>query len=785
MPILRRPGASARDRSGTAIALLTVPALGRGRRRPLRVLDLLVVAVLAGVGCGDSADVPRATTAAPDLEMQECERHGYPCTWAEVDIAVGHRLDQIFGQVVDLMYDHSPTALWQWLQTVPDLAAAGVEGDSAAIWFRLEGSRRVYVMAPHPAPGGIRRGGEATGLPATLKEPPDGPLEAGVGGALSRLLRGSMNLAVPDGAGAVRHPVRGPVDVTGRDRNQDAQVDQRDERRALVMVPMYFERCYDAIEDRFEDEAVKQRHRGAITAICEGRASPTSLGLTSEELFTHGDRVAALLEEIPAYRGNVDVLEDQEADHEVVRAWNTYDVVHLTTHGSETIWAFGRLAPMPEGKDWFRPTERGLHMAWSRAGRFGPERAVYGVDLSWVRGALPDGLDRTLVFAAACESQGLTNEEAPELVGFLAGSTSGVLGWNILVPWDDNQFLAERVYDLLGRGWTVRQSLDSLRARRAEFLRGTEELQSYLLATDLEYHGSDLRVFEIVTLLDPATMGPETPGPPLRDGFRLNALLVGALSDGLSDELTVAAEVVGVTEALAPETFVHLELDGVRIGQPQPLTPESRVGPNRYRLHFLKTPVGRDLEVDTEYQIEAVVRLPEGGESRYAVRLVGEVCVVPSQGEYEGELTGDRARTVERGSRGAFAKILSSPLGGWALQLESRERGGRDLSMVVLFDVLPREGTSVTIHDPTFQHLGISGTIDRFDSDLRANWAMGNMEIVFTTIVEQPGKPFAWVCGEVRGDLTGFRDPPPGSMEPVRVAGAFEGRFRAEWFRNR
>jgi hypothetical protein len=293
---------------------------------------------------------------------------------------------------------------------------------------------------------------------------------------------------------------------------------------------------------------------------------------------------------------------------------------------------------------------------------------VYGVDPSWVRAALANGLARTLVFAAACETQGRPDDEAPELVGLLAGSSSGVLGWNILVPWDGSQFLSERIYELLARGWTVRQALDSVRARRAEYLRGSDLSESFLLATDLKYHGSDLRVFEIVTLRDPATTSPGTPGSPLGDGFGLSLLIDGALSDGLDDEITVDAEVVGVTEDLVAGTLLQLELDGVPLGQPQALTPASRVGPNRYRHRFVKTPAGKDLEVDTEYRLAAVVRLPEGGESRYTVRLRD-----PDRCHWRARYWG--SRTGEHQGTFVFHIGTVPPAGMTGVPLETRQIG--------------------------------------------------------------------------------------------------------------
>lgn len=62
----------------------------------------------------------------------------------------------------------------------------------------------------------------------------------------------------------------------------------------------------------------------------------------------------------------------------------------------------------------------------------------------------------------------------------------------------------------------------------------------------------------------------------------------------------------------------------------------------------------------------------------------------------------------------------------------------------------------------------------------------GTVRIRFTDVVDRPGKPYQWVCGEISADLVGMKDPPRGSTQRwIDVPGRFTGTFRAEWYPNR
>lgn len=218
---------------------------------------------------------------------------------------------------------------------------------------------------------------------------------------------------------------------------------------------------------------------------------------------------------------------------------------------------------------------------------------------------------------------------------------------------------------------------------------------------------------------------------------------------------------------------LHLIVDGLvadgSIGQPRNRAPDRLPAGASKTFEIVVANVGAP--ADRTAPTDAVVKVQF------------HPCEVPSQGDFEGHLGGDRARVISAGSRGAFAKILRSPLGGWALQLESRERENRDLSLTLMFDHAPTEGGTISITDPDLMAPGVAGMVDRFDVGGQAQWVAGQVTLDIDAVVEQPGRAFDWVCGSIRARVSGIAQPAPGSMQPQPISGDFAGRFLAEWHR--
>jgi hypothetical protein len=396
----------------------------------------------------------------------------------------------------------------------------------------------------------------------------------------------------------------------------------------------------------------------------------------------------------------------------------------------------------------------------------------------------PGDLEDKLIFLNSCVSMAHR-----VLARYLAGPAerNAVIGWE---EWTANG-AASRAAAVFYREWvkgkTAREAFDKV-ASDPEFqalgpafegaeavVRGDDPDRPAVAGPAIfRREGSEgKRGIETVFLLDPDTEAR------LEDGDVLP--LFTRPGDGAPDTLDTLIEVVGVDpESENPADYVlKASLKGrspTDSASLQFATDEE----GTYRFRGVLG-LGVDLEPDEPVDLEVWADLPGGGETRWLYEeLRPDVCIVPVQGEYEGRLGGSLARSIEPGARGHFAKILDSPLGGWTLQMESRDPG-RYLSLSPNFSGPPEVGRTVEVHDGGYTDASIGGRADGEKGRETVNWKSGTVRIRFTAVEEQPGKDFLWVCGEITADLVGVKDPPPGGVYPVEVPATFEGRFRAEW----
>jgi hypothetical protein len=808
--------------------------------------DLLISILMAGVvvGCEpdageeageggreDEGDVPGAVeegspsaeTGEEDAQQQvaqplDCEQQGYPCSWAEVDPAVAERSRVVGEEGLDRVLDESPTETVGWLRSQEDVAEAGATADSAALWFRMEGGRRVYIEGRTPAPLDV------TPMPAANDSgPPSGgaPNIAGEGrtgadlrraGLLDVFMSAFPSSAFPRRSSSARSEVggnavvgpKGPParvrvrGVAGRDRNQDSEVDQRDQRRALVLDPLHWEFCYESLQDGLT-RAEERRLRDRIVAVCEGEETGEDIPeLDISEMYDEGAVVKAELEASNVYWQNVTLLKNGDVDFATVSSWPEYDVIHLATHGDSRGWTFGEEVLWPRNGEWSSvPRTKGLEIWWVRAGEVGPKKAVYGAELDFFRTALPQGLHRSMLFINACNGLGSSPSTPTPLNRHLIRGSSMFIGWSMSVGTRDAVRAAKGLYDVMSRGWSGEQALDSLpdevRAPPLQNADGDQlTLGDLLLAGHgfLGRQGADLRVQEIPELLHPRSVLLGMDPFPLQDGGDLVTLLDGLPGDGEEDRLSVMVDVVAVTREEAPRTSVHLELDGKMIGEPEELSLDEEVDFETFRKEFRDVPLELDVQPGEEYELAAVVEPVEGGESRYGARLMSEECSVPLGGYFEGNAGGAAARRVEAKAQNS-AKILARshaadpsgtgqpPLGEWHLRLQSgANKGGDDFDLHVYVPDPIEPGRPVAVTDVGLVHGAVTGGVSE-PEDL--TWLAGTVRILFTGIDESPGSGEIGVCGDISADITGGKEPPPGVMGFVEVPVSFNGKFRAVW----
>lgn len=731
-----------------------------GRLRRLGVLVTLLAAIgavrwLSGTINWQDREPTSSRTEAP------CARLGFPCTWRDVSPDVLQQSLALGEVAVGRLAASSSAETAQWLRS-----QAGVEEvleSATVVAFRLKGGRRIW----------LDQGLLADLFPATFGTPIDArrPGESEGFNALEVLTRALVPpaTAYAQGPGPPRE-----TGIVGIDFDQDGSITQRDPRRALILAP-----------------------------------DPERYGAEIDDL-------KALLEATNGYdfEDSVDVRSGPRALPEMFAKWNDYDLVHVATGSASACWGGDEAGWLPPDAApgavndtncaWFlatglsvpnsavgdvSPSEPGAppnlpgvatsayqdslnHLGleiFAVAGAQGLEWRVY-VTTSFFQDAYSEGVRRALVFLNASNRWGLTR-----LANVIAGSpaTSTVVMWRSDRTVADAHRLALGFYERAAEGWSPGDIFETTSGLECHDQLVDDCRLSARLTTDL-------RIREIVTLGTPLRSG--QPPTLVEDGARLELLLADPLAAAPVIDFVVDAEGIVPADQDIP---VRVELDGLTVAQ-QRLSGATLVtdGPrDLLRLPFAGVPLPQGIFDRDSIELQAVLELPRGGESRYAARLEVARCHVPSQGDFSGTLVGSADRLIRPGSRGAFAKILPSPLGGWTLQLQSRGLDDNDLALTLMFDDDIAPLGTAAISDPDLVSPGIGGMAGRFDRNRRINWTEGRALIDFDVVRARPGAAFDWVCGSIQADLAGFA--PSGQVGGRTVRGQFEGRFWAEWYRSR
>jgi len=854
----------------------------------------LVLGLLAPVACGsesarvddESAGDRQSSRESVEIDWP-CEKEGFPCTWEEVDAGVAERSRSLGEEALDRFERGGASGVVAWLAAQPDVAEADEE-DATLVWFRLQGGRPVYVQGP---------------LPPSFVERLTAPLDETSRAAEAELLLGSTGHGIISGWEALKtlapapHTASPLPGVTGRDRTGDRKVNQRDQRKALVLEPFNWEFCYEALEPvlrmklvaglRYKDGESRPSHEqiadqylrensATLQRICQGEDAVGDLRVPNERAaqtpgtgamvddlaFTsEGEKVKKILEAMPAYADHVTLLVDDEVDFGALQNWADYDVIHINAHGTRRTIGLGANIAWP-GRGKLRggaARRRGLDPVVFKAGRHGPRKWTWFADHRFFRGIYPRGLDRTLIYMSSCRALGDPRQATPALASQVLGRESMFVGWGGSIPGSVAQQTAEAFYQLLAVGWSGEEAIRRIPVLEGgdyddpifteDRTRGCENAaigpEDLALAFDItmdelagmggvegwcrktaeeskEFHagevfgsrGSDMRIREIVRLLHPRLPSDDfnladtgLDQAQVRDGDDLSRLLVGEAGDGEPDLLRVTVEVEAIKPEQADATKVHLELDGQQIGEPRSVAEgaptgltesEGRVDASTHRIDFENVPVGKDLEPGKEYELEAVVSLPEKGESRYAARLTTEVCRSKMQGDLEGSLGGGNARAFERGDVGNFAKLFLEreagailPARTSALQIHAKTRRDYVFSLSIPIDRPLEAGSRFLIDDPAVEVTKIGGGLNVRGAgyggrrDLSLGWHVGTVRVSIDQVNWREGIPDrtgkrGWACGEIDADLVGWGEPPPGTMTPLKVPHTFKARFWAE-----
>jgi hypothetical protein len=233
-----------------------------------------------------------------------------------------------------------------------------------------------------------------------------------------------------------------------------------------------------------------------------------------------------------------------------------------------------------------------------------------GLEADFFRKQYPGGLDNTLIFFNSCESY---SSNDTDLANALRGSTSVFLGWDNAVGIRGSSAASKKLYQELSEwGYTVETAYNNLGNLKTDS-RGARLILGKRKA------GGDLRIRDVVYLLNPETM---LPIPPYD-----SVAIVGEQGDGEPDAVPYLVQVDGVKKVNS-DMLVYVQVDmSVELVQadPKPLSSGTVNDHDQWLVSgVVDLPV--DVEEDELVTIKAWVYLPSGGESNHevTVTLTGE-----------------------------------------------------------------------------------------------------------------------------------------------------------------
>jgi hypothetical protein len=594
-----------------------------------RAESTLVTITLLGLtlSCGKTESSARTEDGVGEVSVDtelDCDRRGYPCTWAEIDAAVIERTVALSDVVEERLSAGEPTnVVAAWLEEDPDMAE--VMHDSLLIRFRMEGGRAVWLGTPAASRAGIRGGGTA----------PDP--------------------AIGTGASALIPLAASPkADAVGEQTPGDRPV-----KAFLFVDPYRWEYKLDVFSGLIEvDDDASHTLPRLFREVRDYKCAP-------------GKRCPCPNGKCYDYRGNdwVNYCDpasptcniERNVTLEDFKVWAKYDAIHVATHGyflcdangcanglASGEFVRGDLLPGPMQADtklW--ALERGIdlwrlgnppgscdrltrgtpgyaHAFCDVAASIAPHHRVWRVylNLDFFKDAYPPGkLEDKLIMLFACN----TSSGRTSIADYLAGANreNAVVGWAEVVRNSHQSMAATRFYKSWLKGKTAREAFDEVRTDpdyiHLDFHGGGTIMRGGGATAGGTMEGQTSnplpgtlgldrkRGVETVYLIDPET------GIELADNGVL--ALTTASGDGRPDTLDALIEVVGLEPSDEPSGYVlRARVDGRDAPMTARLTDDVGDGVHRFRGPI---DLGFDLAEDTPVDVEISADLPDGGETRW------------------------------------------------------------------------------------------------------------------------------------------------------------------------
>ena len=361
--------------------------------------------------------------------------------------------------------------------------------------------------------------------------------------------------------------------------------------------------------------------------------------------YDDGPLVTALLRDARGYAGNVVYKANTSLEERTIKGgdfknWDAFDVVHVSSHGSQLCNSSGQNCDLYLFQGDGITSEVDVVLAtpgYVVVTSLIPES--YAASADYFRVLYPNGLSETIVSFSACETT-----KGPEFAQIFANPSSVFFGWSKAVRTSFAYFATSTLFQrLIDTGRTTKSVYEDLVAEELSVDPGGATLQRAA-------GGDDLRIREIITAYAPgAVPSPETE---LRDSDPIPFL--AANNDGGPDRMDFNVQIEGVEEDDDLGDFVlHISVNGNEATQTWTLDQAVRVDTHTYRLEDVAD-FGVDFGDLDLFDVQFWVDLPEGGESRFAVELTPANWTMQFSGPYlSGTYSGSTAELALRNAFGS------------------------------------------------------------------------------------------------------------------------------------
>jgi len=520
--------------------------------------------LLLVAGCGgesptspagpETPEVPQGPSDGPGDPQSplECGQKGYPCSLADVPLEVLERSDALADSVLAMVVDGATAAeAAAWLNTKDGMAE--VQSNDLAIRFRLAGGRGTWVVLRQDELDG------SSGAPVA-----DRPVAAEPSAQTDD--RARLRAIDP----AWSDPGRANEIVGGNLK----------EKRALILSPFLW--AFGAGDEGPGVEGILKNTRGY-----EGGVE-----------FEHNDAAGAT-----------------EVGLESFLEWGAYQVIHVSSHGERVcneagcraIILVNRLdAILPGAAQTLAEKQKTLRQEGLEVTLYREPPGWYvSVTADFFRKFYQGGLDNTLVFVNACETYGA---QATDLVDAIQGNSSVVLGWDYSVKGKNAKAAALALYgDLSEGGYLAEVAYDRLGDLKTGEPTANEPAPT--LRMSQRPKGGDLRIRDIVTLLNPATDQELTASDVVN--------IDGTKNDDQPDLAPWLVRVDGMKQEEAEKAELHVTVDGVA-AEPVPVSSGTVDDKDEWTISGT-VPLGYDLTEDKAVTFRAWVEFPDEGQSDHEV----------------------------------------------------------------------------------------------------------------------------------------------------------------------